>query len=465
VNFDNQQLQSGVRIASEHQYDQALALAEIGICTVENHEYVKCVDPADDDYHQVCDRDCDAKTVVTDIAEQTTECSGCGRTIYIPHKNTHTVYCINRSERGSYDYVRDLVSSVVDSNVQRKDNGLRYLDTRFEFVMDLSYNGEDISIQLIFQNPGRGITDTIRLFDRSTISILVGSAVTARSMFEDRDLAYIPLIQLLNADESNMSEIITECIKSVSDTDMRSNKEQKGEISKRLYTESRDMISWREFEYCVQSIFLYLFNTSSMLGGEETGEQVPDGVLSLSWNDSGNTYIWDAKYTENPPRNLSGEYEDMSKHLVQFRRESNVVDVFGDVSGFLLISPGIRGSSVTRLAERIQQRLEETGDQWGGSVVHISFDSLLEIYNMYQSNFENIQQKTKEFNRHMHRLFNTPSYHAKEPDEYANADHSVFDVSPADIRAMVQSKIGPQEIEEDRVNLDGYMANISSLDY
>lgn len=135
--------------------------------------------------------------------------------------------------------------------------------------------------------------------------------------------------------------------------DRLSDAELKATLSERIYAEEREGLSWREFEHCVQNILVHTFTTSRLLGGEESGVQVPDGVLTLNWDGTGQASIWDAKYaaSSNVPRDLSGDYEDMAKHLVQFKRESNVRDVFDDVSGFLLVSPGIKDSSVVRLAE------------------------------------------------------------------------------------------------------------------
>lgn len=147
-------------------------------------------------------------------------------------------------------------------------------------------------------------------------------------------------------------------------------------------------------------------------------------MLTLNWDGTGQASIWDAKYAarSNVPRDLSGDYEDMAKHLVQFKRESNVRDVFDDVSGFLLVSPGIKDSSVVRLAERIQRRLEETGEQWGGPVVHVRFNALLRLLRRYRENGERIQEKPRELRRHTHRLFRNLDYHTVEPESYRKSD-------------------------------------------
>lgn len=446
-------------------------LEDLGLCRVFETEYVHCVHPEDEDYDRVYDRNCDASIVLDGDEGRHTRCPKCGREVLLPAKNRRTRTDIERSEEGVYAYVSDLVRDALDTRAQKKDSGLKYLDRRIEPVLEASYDTDTVSFQFVFESPRPGVIDTMRVFDRNSVTILIGTATNARSEFEDRNLAHLTLSDLVDSDRKEALRKITDISTQIIERDRLSDAELKATLSERIYAEEGARLSWREFwrefEHCVQNILIHTFSTSRLLGGEESGTQVPDGVLTLNWEGIGQAYIWDAKYTapSNVPRDLSSDYEDMAKHLVQFRRESNVKDVFNDVAGFLLVSPGINESSVIRLAERIQQRLEETGEQWGGPVVHIRFDALLRLLNQYRENRERVQEKPRELKRHTHRLFQTPDYHVAEPESYREADVRVFDVDCDDIDRTIQERIAPQEPEEDEINIRGYLANIDSLDF
>lgn len=446
-------------------------LEELGLCRVVETEYVHCVHPEDGDYDRVYDRDCDARIVLDGDEGRYTRCPECGREVLLPAKTRRTRTDIERSEEGVYDHVSDLVREALDTRAQKKDSGLKYLDHRVEPVLEASYETDPISFQFVFESVRPGVIDAMRVFDRNAVTILVGTATNTRSEFKDRNLAHLTLSDLVDSDRDEALREISDVATRVIERDRLSDAELKAILSGRIYAEEREGLSWREFwrefEHCVQNILVHTFTTSRLLGGEESGAQVPDGVLTLNWDGAGQAYIWDAKYAapSNVPRDLSGDYEDMAKHLVQLRRESNVRDVFDDVSGFLLVSPGIKDSSVVRLAERIQQRLEETGEQWGGPVVHVRFDALLRLLRRYRENGERIQEKPRELRRHTHRLFRNPDYHTVEPESYRKADARVFDVDSEDIDRTIRERIAPQEPEEDEINIEGYLANIDSLDF
>lgn len=446
-------------------------LETLGLCQVVETEYVYCIHPEDGDYDRVYDRNCDASIVLDGDEDRYIRCPECGREVLLPAKTRRTQTDIERSEEGIYNHVSDLVREALDTRAQKKDSGLKYLDHRVEPVLDASYEADPVSFQFVFESPRLGVIDAMRVFDRNAVTILVGTATNTRSEFEDRNLAHLTLSDLVDSDRDEALREISDVATRVIERDRLSDAELKATLSERIYTEEREELSWREFwrefEHCVQNILVYTFTTSRLLGGEESGKQVPDGVLTLNWDGTGQAYIWDAKYVapSNVPRDLSGDYEDIAKHLVQFRRESNVRDVFDDVAGFLLVSPGIKDSSVVRLAERIQQRLEETGEQWGGPVVHVRFDALLRLLRRFRENGERVQEKPRELRRHTHRLFRNPDYHTDEPESYREADVRVFDVDSEDIDRTIRERIAPQKPEEDEINIEGYLANIDSLDF
>lgn len=465
----NRLLQNHVTDINPEEQEKAEELAELGLCKVKKTTFIDCVNTNDGDYDDVYGHDCDARIKIDSENEGVIQCPLCNRDILLSEKQSGTRIDVERLDSGVYRYVRDLVSDAFDASAQKKDNGLRYLNTRFEYVVESFFDGDMIDIQIIFNPVPMEVARTIRLIDKKTISVLVGTAVTAEAKFDELDLPYLRMGELVEAKDKETQ--IVNMAKKVMEKDRLSHSELKASISQRLYSSYRSELTWREYEHCVQSIFQYIFKTSRILGGEESGEQVPDGVLSLNWgkdrDKTGQAYIWDAKYVNpgNVPRDLSGDYEDMAKHLIQFRNESNVRELFSGVSGFLIVSPSVKESSMTRLAERIQQRLQETGNQWGGSIVHIKMDALLELYNKFKSNDEGLQQKPRSLKKHIHRLFQNPSYHRDEPSQYEEADVGVFDVSAADIEMMSKEKVGPQPVEEDEVDIEAYLVNIDSLDY
>lgn len=464
-------LQGNLTNVSPAIQERGRELEELGLCRVLETEYIFCVHPADNDYDRVYDHDCDARIELDGDEGRSTRCQECGRDIILPDKERHTRIDIERSNDGVYDFLSDLAREALDTNVQKKYNGLKYLDCRIEPVMEFTPGAKPANIQLLFEPLPSEIIDAIRLFDRNTVTILVGTATNNLSEFDDRNLPYLESSELIDTDRETALQTISDVVAQVIGQDRLSDVGLKTDISKRLYSNVRQDLSWRnfwrEYEHCTQNILLHIFTTSRLLGGEESGVQVPDGILTLNWDNLGQAYIWDAKYAEpsNIPRDLSGDYEDIAKHLVQFRQESNVRDIFNDVAGFLLISPGITSSSVVRLAERIQQRLEENGDQWGGPVVHLRFEALLELYDIFRANNARVQEKPRELRRHTHRLFHNVGYHTTEPDEYQEADVNVIDVDTDDIQRMIQQRVEPQEIEEDEINIEGYLANINSLGF
>ncbi|MFU1780186.1 hypothetical protein ACM16X_02265 [Haloarcula japonica] len=333
------------------------------------------------------------------------------------------------------------------------------MDERLSPAFKLSTTNWNVPVIIQFDYSDTEVLDSMQVFNGPVVVVLVGEAVPQKGEYDQREITCVTLSDILEG-ELNYTSLCKSAFQ---------NKVPPKILAKTgidLYKNNRSRYSWREFEHTVQHCFSAIFETSRLLGGEESGEQVPEGVLSLDYGEDSHAYIWDAKYVKEPDtsRSLSGEYENMSKHLVDFRKESNVKKIYDDVSGFLIVSPKVSGSSIVRLAERIQRRLAQNSDSWNGAVTHLRFESLIQLFEDVQSNRDDVQSKPLELRRHVHRLFTQSNYHEGDPEEYSQSDQRVFEVSIEDINLIFNKYITHQEPNSDRINIDGYLANIRSLD-
>lgn len=445
------------------QVEKAEELAELDLISLSEQDYIYCVSE-DDDYFDVMDYDCQAEIGLSNDPDTYINCPKCGRSICLSKKTKRTKIYADRNLDGIYRFIRNRAKSDLNASVTKIDDGVRFLDTYIEPALKIKDGQSSAKILLHTKPEDLRILDTIRLFNGKTISILIGSATTQSQEFESRNLTYTQLSSLLPLGDKSI-DFVPLFEKATNIT--QDNPESLAEIGVKLYKQERDRFTWREFEHTVQWCLKYCYETSRLLGGEESGEQVPDGILSLDWGSDSEAYLWDAKYVQKPDdsRSISKDYEDMAKHLVQFRRESNVLDIFGDVSGFLIISPSVTSSSIARLAERIQQRLTEVGDNWNGAVVRLQFDALVSLFRYLQMNKFKIQEKDSEFRKQTHRLFCQTNYHEEEPEKFKESDHVVIDVSSEDIEKVFKNYIKYQQPEYDSINIEGYLANLRGIDF
>ncbi len=457
-------LQPSVHGLTEGQLESARGLEELGLLReIEERNYVKCVSPEDDDYFEVKERGCDEEIDLSEVSAGNIPCPGCGRNIELFKKTRRSRLITHRDDGGVYSYVRDVIKQELDARASKINNGLRFLDTRLKPAFTVRHGANQTRFLIQFEYTSPEILDSIQVFNQPLVVVLVGNAVPQTTQYEQRGLTCVAASEIIKIGDSSAD--IEQLVSSA-----RESKIPAGQLADKgidLYSKHRSSYTWREFEHTVQHCFSASFETSRLLGGEESGEQVPEGVLSLDYEDSSHAYIWDAKYVQElgGNRGLSGEYENMAKHLVNFRRESNVKDIYDDLSGYLIISPSVSDSSMVRLAERIQRRLTENDDDWNGAVTHLQFDALVHIFQAVQSNRDGVQAKPRAFRKHVHRLFTKGNYHNPDPETYREADQRVFDVSTEDVDKIFREFIAPQEAETERVNIDGYLANIRSLDY
>lgn len=460
----NQLLQPSASKLTANQLEKARKLEKEGLIEdIAKHKYIKCVSQKDKDYFETKERGCDTTIDITDEESGFVSCTGCGRDIELRLKESHLRWSITRDNDGVYEYVRDELKSGVNGQASKIDNGLLYLDQRIKPAFNIRYQNVSARVIIVFEYISSEILDVIQIFNQPTIVVLVGNSVPQANQYSQRNIPYILISELI---DEKSSEVDDRSVFS-SAHEQRTPSDQLAKKGIRLYKTYRSRYTWREFEYTVQHCLSTCFETSKLLGGEESGEQVPEGILSLDYGTESNAYIWDAKYVNDPnkTRSLSNEYEDMAKHLTDFREESNVKDIYGDVAGFLVISPGIKGSSIVRLAERIQRRLAKNNREWSGAVTHLQFESLIRLFHLTTSDKYSVQSKPKEFRKHVDRMLTRSNYHDSDSEEYQTSDQRVFDVSTSDVEEIFQRYIAPQTPESEQINIDGYLANIQSLDY
>ncbi|MFC6961749.1 hypothetical protein ACFQL7_13170 [Halocatena marina] len=203
--------------------------------------------------------------------------------------------------------------------------------------------------------------------------------------------------------------------------------------------ESEDSLremDWSDFEHCVDAMLKYSIGTSHLYGGTEPGTGVPDGTLTLNWPDNDCLYMWDAKFVDlikNNETTLSDEYSKIFKHLKQLETKQKNAPIYNDVKGICLFSPGISKTSITRLAEFIQEQNLPSGTDWKGSICYFELNALTRLTKMKMENRSGIKQKMGTFEQALHQYLSTPAKHSNEPDVIDNNRYRALHLSEQDI--------------------------------
>lgn len=435
-----------------------------GCWTIEDYKYFKCVSQNDDDYSEVRDQDCDEEILVNE-GQELYDCPGCGRLIHIDDKNVFSKPELHLDSRKLRDYVRDQVKSVeAVKSCQTIQDGRKYMGSQITPVLRVEYREDSTIVPILADDIGSDILDCICLYSEPTILILTGASLHHHSRIQGHNLPHVTIGSLFDP-EVELTAVLKQALDKAVGEFPESGSEHKASLSADLYRRRKEDLQPDDFEYCTQNILKYLLGTSKLIEGEVSGAEVPDGVLTLNWENESTIYIWDAKFVtawDSPETELSGEYDKMYKHFAQFRSESDASS-FGGLHGFILFSPAVKLAHVKRLAEIIEERSQSYGEPWSGYICHFRFGALLSLFSSVKNNREDILQKQNSFQRLLNRFLVNPTNHAHEPEEFDEAGYNLVDISEEDVDRLFSHFLSAENPEQREHNKEGYLRRLESL--
>lgn len=330
---------------------------------IEESVRYQCVDPNDDDYQFVHSNDCGASFEVEEETEDT-NCPGCDRHVDLSQKNGEPVYRLGFDESRIRDYVRNSTKSL--NGVPRcRTKSRHYITTDVEPILNVEYNGERILMPLLFDDVSKDVVDCMFVYNEPVALFLTGNSIRHKKRLEKDDIPYITFGELVDSERS--SDLLKPVLEDSIDKFPSRSVKQKADAGIDLYKRKKEDLTDDDYERIVQAVLKEILFTSVLYEEDVSGVEVPDGALTLSWKDSENIYVWDAKFVdnwENGETKLSGEHHKIKNHLDTFQRESDA-DEFGGLAGFIIFSPQVKLSNLKTLKQRLEESAVLNSDLTG----------------------------------------------------------------------------------------------------
>ena len=435
-----------------------------GSLRIEKKEYLICVSPHDADYSEVRDRDCDEEIRIVE-GQELYDCPGCGRLIHIDDKNPIPRPEFNLQTGELRDFIRSQIKSIDGiESCQTIQGGRKYLGTQIEPILRARYGDQSVILPILTEDIATDILDSICIYNKPAVLILTGSSLHHCSRIQEHNIPSLSIGTLFDPEIESPVEL-KKLLDQALEKFPEHGSEHKATLAADLYQRRKKDLQPDDFEHCTQNLLKYILGTSKLIEGEIPGAEVPDGALTLNWENESSIYIWDAKFVtawENPETELSGEYDKMYKHFTQFRSESDA-RAFGGLEGFILFSPAVKSAHVKRLAEIIEERSQSYGTPWSGYICHFRFDALLALFDSIKNNREDVLRKQNSFQRLLNRFLTNPTNHAHEPEEFTEAGYNLTDVSKEDIDRLFDHFLSAEDPEQREHNKKGYLRRLESL--
>lgn len=441
MTFSDSVLREGKSELSDRQLETAKALEEEHeICTVYANEYIKCVNPEDEDYYSVPDKSCEAE-IQTQDGKEVYECPGCRREIYLSQKSTYEKHRVELNDRSIYNFVKNKFRDVLNASGTKKRNGLTYCGEKVEPVIEVENDDGEIVVQLISCQLSRSTIEWVRIYDRPVVSILIDDGLGLSDEFDRFDLPYFTLGELIDRPSDEVAEDIIGTFSNLVDWPRFSDIQQKAELSLSKCQNEEVLISmgWDDFEHCVQNILKYIIETSYIYGGTEPGTGVPDGTLTLNWEGNDSLFMWDAKFVDlakNEETSLSDEYSKIFRHLSQLQEKQKSEPTYTEISGIILFSPGIAETNITRLAEFIHEQNLPSDSDWNGCVSYFELDSLAMLTEYVLQNESGVHNKRGKFEEALHEYLTSPAKHHDDPEVIGQSDCDAVHIGTQDIQEI-----------------------------
>lgn len=420
-----------------------------------------CVDPDDTDYQFVHDKDCSASF---EVEEETgnTNCPDCDRHIDLSQKTGEPVHKLRFDEGNIRDYVRKSAKTL-DKVLSGRTKSRHYISTDLDFVLNMEYKDEHVLIPLLFEDVSSNVIDCMFVYNDPMVIFLTHNSIRHKKRLKRYNIPYITFEDLV--DSESKSDVIKPVIEDSLEKFPRRSIEQKADVGVGLYERKKEDLNDDDFERIVQAVLKDVLFTSVLYEEDVSGAEVPDGALTLSWKNSEEIYVWDAKFVKNWDKGetgLSGEYHKIKNHLDTFQSESDT-DEYGGLAGFIIFSPQVKLSNLPTL----KQRLEERGfrfDSEFGTVCHFPMRSLLYLHDLMDQNHQDVKNKQNSFRKYLHRMIAHSSNHAHEPEELEGLDR-VTDVSKEDINKLFNYYLSTEKKEFEEPNKERYLRNLESVTF
>ncbi|WP_226041307.1 hypothetical protein [Natrinema sp. DC36] len=315
-----------------------------------------------------------------------------------------------------------------------------YNGDRLEPVFEAHTDTERITVHILLEHIPRTTIKWLRIYNRSSFFILLDGSLSCSDELDRLGLPYLTISELIDSDSE---KAIKSKYQEITERGPLVDIEQRASIALEMCT-SDDVLrhmDWSDFEHCVDSMLKYSIGTSHLYGGTEPGTGVPDGTLTLNWPGNDCLYMWDAKFVDlssNDETNLSDEYSKIFRHLQELNSKQQTEPIYDQIHGICLFSPGIAETSITRLAEFIQEQNLPSETEWRGSICYFGLDALTKMTQMKIENRSNIKQKMGKFENALNQYLSTPAKHANEPEMISNSQYQAVHISPEDIEAIFE---------------------------
>jgi len=432
-------LKEGKENLSSLELKRARELQSENLCEIQKYQYIDCVDSEDNDYFDVTDPDCPGQIQISP-SDNKCRCPVCGRDIYLSDKKLKEKTKITLDTSGIYTYVRDEVKNALDCSVGKKQNGLKYYNKRIEPVFEADTNSQSVSVHIIFEHIPRNIIKWLRIYDRSSILVLVDEGLSCSDELARLNIPYLTIGDIVDDDSS---ETIKSEYRKLTERGPLVEIEKRASLALEMCESDSvlENMGWSDFEHCVDSMLKYSVGTSHIYGGTEPGTGVPDGTLTLNWPDNNCLYMWDAKFvdlTKNEETDLSDEYSKIFRHLTELNAKQQTEPIYNEIHGICLFSPGIAETSITRLAEFIQEQNLPSNAEWKGSICYFELNALSKMTQMKIENRSNIKQKMGKFESALYQYLSTPAKHSDEPEVIADSQYRAVHIGPKDIEEIFE---------------------------
>lgn len=381
-------LRDGFKIKTDKHREFAETLSDSGYCSIVSDRYFVCPH-------------CDGEIPAEEFEGIDTQCPKCERTIQRSQTNSKEKEIVKIDEKQVYTTLRRKFKEITGLKHGIKEK-LNYREHEVEYRCKLSSKSGDLKhqVQVFFEPQPAELIECMRIYNYSILTILVGGAVRDRQTFDQYDLPYVTLGGVTEATDSELQHQLD----SVGEERVR-HIDKRAEIADRWLTSRRHLeaMNWYEFEHTVQALLDKLFIQSRLLGGTDTGEEVPDGVMGFTVNGRNHRFLWDAKYikfdgsesssrsphvpiADDEKHSISSEYRKMADHAHQYMSDQNV-----NLDGFILISPRIPESQLETLQRKLTE-FEHSRD-WNGKTVYFTLDALVDLYRRYDRDKSGVSKK------------------------------------------------------------------------
>jgi len=432
-----------------------------GEVSLEESVRYQCVDPDDADYQFVHNKDCNTSFEVEEGTGDT-NCPDCDRHIDLSQKTGEPVHRIRFDEGNIRDYVRKSAKEL-DEVPRGRTKSRHYINTDLDLVLKMEYKDEHVLMPLIFEDVSVNVIDCMFVYNEPVVIFLTGNSIRHKKRLEKYNIPYITFGELVGSESK--SDVVRPVLENALEKFPQRSIEQKADVGVDLYERKKEDLTDDDFERIVQAVLKDVLFTSVLYEEDVSGVEIPDGALTLSWEDGENIYVWDAKFVENWDKGetkLSGEHHKIKNHLDTFQSESDA-DEFGGLAGFVIFSPQVKLSNLPTL----KQRLEERGfrfDSEFGTVCHFPMRSLLYLHELMDQNHQDVKNKQNSFRKHLHRMISHSSNHAHEPEVLEDLDR-VTDVSKEDIDELFDYYLSHEKKEHEPPNKTRYLRNLESVTF